>query len=71
MKNAGVYDYMTTTYVGGFVFILIGIIAFIIAKRNPQMSKDAWRGDIYGWVGGTGCTIVGILIIIGKLLGKI
>jgi hypothetical protein len=52
---------------GGIIFIIIGIMAFQIALKNPQMRESPFRGDIGGRVAGVGSIIIGIIIILRSI----
>lgn len=72
IKSIG--EYYLHTYTGGIITIIIGIKTI---KNNLKMkpSEIDWKSPAQGylksWFAGIGLTILGVVLIIGKILGKL
>ena len=62
-------NFLTQTYFGGVIMIFIGLLAIWFVKKNPQMAKSDYRGDLKGRIAGIGFIFVGLVVIIAKLFG--
>jgi hypothetical protein len=60
------------SYFGGIVFIIIGFLIIRYMYKQPvEIDDSPLQGYISGWIGAIGTILFGILIIIGKLQGKL
>jgi hypothetical protein len=65
-------EWMVTTYYGGILSIIFGILCFLWIKKYPSKPENAWfAGDVRGWFAVIFFTLVGLGVIISKLLGKL
>jgi hypothetical protein len=66
------FAWLTSTYYGGFLCLLLAVIAIYFVKKYPDNSDNAWfAGDMKGWAATIGFSLLGLGIIISKLLGKL
>lgn len=63
-----IMEFLVTTYLGGFFFILLGIIIVRYTIRNPDKKGYPINGDIKGWFSGIGFILLGTIVLIFKLL---
>ena len=54
----------------GIGLILFGIYSVWSTQKNPTKGRDIWQLDIKGYVGGVGCVVFGIIILLKALIHK-
>lgn len=60
------------SYLGAIIFIIIGILKVRNQYKKPvEMDDSPLQPYISGWVWGIGIIAFGIIILIGKIQGKI
>lgn len=68
MESFGKYIF---SYVGGIIFIIIGILKVRYQKKQPaELDDSPLQPYLEGWAFGIGTIVLGVTIIICKLLGK-
>lgn len=67
-----IVEQIVTSYWGGFLSILLGVLLIYYTIKNPQKDKySPLQGDIRGGAGGICLILVGIGVIVFKFLGKL
>jgi hypothetical protein len=65
------FDYLLSNYIGSPIFILMGIINFLITTKYIKKDrKSALQPYTSGIVASIGFMIIGIVILFMNLLGK-
>lgn len=64
------WDFMSKTYSGGIIFIVLGLIIIKLVSKYPQKKDEAYQYDIKYWASGITFLVIGLSVIIAKLLGK-
>lgn len=66
------FENIFISYWGAFLFIAIGIAIIKITTKYPKKHLyTISQGDIKGWAGGLSFIVLGIIIFVSKLLGKL
>ena len=65
----GVFNFLFTSYFGGVLFIIYGILYLKYERKRKQNINDLFF--LRGWFSAVGSLIFGVLIIILNLLDKL
>lgn len=61
-----IFNFFFTTYIGGILFIVYGILYIVSQIKKKQKYNEWWY--LRGWASGIGSLILGIFIILAKLM---
>lgn len=59
------------TYFGAIVMILFGILLYRFTVKNPESKFSYFNRDIKAKIAGVWFILMGIIVIIARLLGKL
>ncbi len=63
-------DLFFDSYLGGIIWILLGVVMIWFTKKYPQEKPSSLAGDLRGWVSGIMFIVGGAALLLLKLFGQ-